>query len=255
MKSHGVIFDARKSFYKKTQDRIIDFLSTYSQRGIGVGLFIVSIIVLCSVFYLATHTKKVSAIEPAPNEAQSVIVQEKIKPASAEAATSASIPIESALPPSPQPFPSYRVSQPAPIQQAKTPLPAPQKVIHTAAVQSLRMPLAAYRSISTYFSSYHPGVDLTDPTGTPVMAAADGIVTHAAWSSDGYGMSVVLDHHNGLMTRYAHLSTIIVAPGQSVAAGEVIGAVGCTGNCTGSHLHFEVRVGGVAHNPFAYLSH
>ena len=96
-------------------------------------------------------------------------------------------------------------------------------------------------------ASYHGGTDIAAPGGTPILAAANGIVT-AANSTDSwggsYGYHVKLDHGNGQETLYAHCSSICVTVGQEVAQGEVIGYVGTTGASTGNHLHIEVRVGG-----------
>jgi murein DD-endopeptidase MepM/ murein hydrolase activator NlpD len=100
----------------------------------------------------------------------------------------------------------------------------------------------------------HEGVDFPAPTGTPVRAAQGGKVLIAGWSSGGYGNMIVIDHGNGLDTRYAHLSSMSVRAGQSVSQGQTIGAVGNTGDSRGAHLHFETRVNGVARNPMNYLS-
>ena len=97
----------------------------------------------------------------------------------------------------------------------------------------------------------HAGIDISAPTGTTVRAAAAGRVIIAGWMG-GYGNIVVIDHGGGLSTAYAHLSSIL-AGGGSVSQGQAIGAVGCTGSCTGPHLHFEVRVNGSPVNPLAYL--
>jgi murein DD-endopeptidase MepM/ murein hydrolase activator NlpD len=97
----------------------------------------------------------------------------------------------------------------------------------------------------------HEGIDISAPTGTAVRAAASGTVIYAG-SMGGYGTIIVLDHGNGLATAYAHLSSIWIGGG-SVSQGQGIGAVGCTGSCTGSHLHFEVRVNGSAVDPMGYL--
>jgi murein DD-endopeptidase MepM/ murein hydrolase activator NlpD len=94
----------------------------------------------------------------------------------------------------------------------------------------------------------HPGLDLEAHTGTPVVAAGAGVVVKAGHAS-GYGRMVVLDHGDGLETRYAHLSRIVVHRGEQVEAGQLIGKSGATGHVTGPHLHFEVRVRGVAVNP------
>lgn len=93
------------------------------------------------------------------------------------------------------------------------------------------------------------GVDLAAPTGTPIMASADGTVILARTSgyNGGYGLYVVIRHSNGTQTLYAHMSRVNVRVGQSVSQGEVIGAVGNTGRSTGPHIHFEIRG---ARNPF-----
>jgi murein DD-endopeptidase MepM/ murein hydrolase activator NlpD len=98
----------------------------------------------------------------------------------------------------------------------------------------------------------HEGIDIAGGSGTPIAAAATGTVISAGWSG-GYGQLVVLDHGNGLSTAYAHLSSIAVRAGQTVPQGSVVGGMGTTGNSTGVHLHFEVRVNGSAVNPLGYL--
>jgi murein DD-endopeptidase MepM/ murein hydrolase activator NlpD len=98
----------------------------------------------------------------------------------------------------------------------------------------------------------HEGIDIAAATGTPIWAGAAGTVIYAGWLG-GYGNLVVVDHGNGLATAYAHASAILVSVGQSVAQGETISLVGSTGNSSGPHLHFEVRVNGVAVDPLLYL--
>jgi murein DD-endopeptidase MepM/ murein hydrolase activator NlpD len=98
----------------------------------------------------------------------------------------------------------------------------------------------------------HEGIDIAVGEGTPVRAAAAGTVIYAGWMS-GYGNLVVIDHGNGLSTAYAHNSSLAVSVGQSVAAGEVVSYSGNTGNSTGPHVHFEVRVNGSAVDPLGYL--
>lgn len=98
----------------------------------------------------------------------------------------------------------------------------------------------------------HGGVDISAPTGTPVHAAADGIVGRAEYYG-GYGKLVVVDHGNGMSTRYGHLSRFNVVPGQEVRRGDIIAYSGQTGRATSPHLHFEVRMGGAAVNPHPYL--
>ena len=94
----------------------------------------------------------------------------------------------------------------------------------------------------------HTGIDLAAPLGTAVRAALSG-VAHVVVSSTGYGLHVVVDSGGGLSTLYAHLSALSVHDGDPVAAGDVIGAVGSTGNSTGPHLHFEVRRDGIPEDP------
>jgi Peptidase family M23/Putative peptidoglycan binding domain len=100
---------------------------------------------------------------------------------------------------------------------------------------------------------FHSGVDLIAPAGTPVYAARAGRVAFADWS-DGYGFLVILDHGRGERTFYAHLSRIDVKVGVLVGQGVRVGRVGSTGDATGPHLHFEVRVRGAAVNPLTGLS-
>jgi murein DD-endopeptidase MepM/ murein hydrolase activator NlpD len=99
----------------------------------------------------------------------------------------------------------------------------------------------------------HTGMDISANMGTPVHAAADGIVFHAQYDG-GYGRMIVVDHGNGMQTWYAHLSRFEVVPGQEVRRGEVVGVSGASGKVTSPHLHFEVRVGGTAVNPYPYLT-
>ncbi len=98
----------------------------------------------------------------------------------------------------------------------------------------------------------HQGVDFAGPIGTPLHATADGVVTHAGWSS-GYGRLVKIQHEFGIETRYAHMSKIRVKSGQRVSRGDRIGDMGSSGRVTGPHLHYEVRVGGKAVNPMIYI--
>ena len=98
----------------------------------------------------------------------------------------------------------------------------------------------------------HKGVDLAGPVGTPVHATADGIVGRADWFS-GYGLYIQLEHGGALETRYGHMSRLNVEAGQLVHKGDVIGYIGSTGRTTGPHLHYEVRVAGLAVNPIPYM--
>lgn len=124
-----------------------------------------------------------------------------------------------------------------------------------------RMPLEGSRLSSGYGMRNHPviggrrrhkGVDLAAPTGTPIYATADGIVGRADWFSS-YGLFVRIEHGADLETRYAHMSKLAVAAGERVKKGDIIGYVGSTGRSTGPHLHYEVRIDGVAVNPIPYM--
>lgn len=102
--------------------------------------------------------------------------------------------------------------------------------------------------------AFHAGVDLSAAVGTPVNAAADGIVVAAQFAS-GYGRAIVIDHGKGTMTLYGHLSNFEVIPGEEVRRGQLIAHSGASGRVSGPHLHFEVRQGGTPVNPLRYLSH
>jgi murein DD-endopeptidase MepM/ murein hydrolase activator NlpD len=99
---------------------------------------------------------------------------------------------------------------------------------------------------------FHTGIDISVPRGTPIRAAADGIVRSAAMEN-GYGREVVIEHGNNLETCYAHLSGFAVMEGQTVVRGQVIGYVGVSGRTTGANLHYEVRIHGTPVNPHKYL--
>ena len=120
----------------------------------------------------------------------------------------------------------------------------------------------------TYFSSpfgyrihpihgdwrFHAGVDLSAPQGTPIYATRAGVVTVAAYEAGGAGYYVNINHLDGYVTRYMHMTHFIVSPGQKVQAGQVIGYCGSTGGSTGPHLHFGVYKNGVAVNPALYIN-
>lgn len=121
-------------------------------------------------------------------------------------------------------------------------------------VSGLGWPLGAH--INSYYGyrwgKMHTGIDLAGDTGDPYVAAAAGKVVSAGWAGS-YGNCIVIDHGNGIMTRYAHSSKLLVSVGQSVSKGQTIGLVGSTGNTTGPHLHFEVIINGDTVNPLNYL--
>jgi murein DD-endopeptidase MepM/ murein hydrolase activator NlpD len=100
--------------------------------------------------------------------------------------------------------------------------------------------------------AFHAGVDISCHYGQSIMAPADGVVTYAGFYS-GYGRMIIVDHGNGITTRYGHLSGFAVTEGQSLSKGEVIGYVGMSGRSTGAHLHYEVRIHDTPVNPHKYL--
>ena len=140
---------------------------------------------------------------------------------------------------------------------------ARQSLVATRSAVSVpsRMPVEAVRMSSGYGMRDHPilrkrrahnGVDLAAPSGTPVYATADGLVGKAQyWGS--YGNYVQIEHGGELQSRYAHLSDYVVAAGERVQKGELIGYVGSTGRSTGPHLHYEVRIAGEAVDPRPYM--
>ncbi len=103
-------------------------------------------------------------------------------------------------------------------------------------------------------STYHQGVDIAVSIGTTVRASSGGTVITAGWVS-GYGNAVYIRHADGVVTRYGHLSKILVSVGETVTQGERIALSGNTGNSTGPHLHFEMRISGTAVNPLNYISY
>lgn len=98
----------------------------------------------------------------------------------------------------------------------------------------------------------HGGLDIAAPYGTNIKAAADGTISYSGWMS-GYGYLIIIDHENGVQTYYGHCSKLYVSVGENVTAGDVIAAVGSTGNSTGNHLHLEIRLNGSRINPQKYM--
>jgi murein DD-endopeptidase MepM/ murein hydrolase activator NlpD len=103
-------------------------------------------------------------------------------------------------------------------------------------------------------SKYHSGMDIAVPTGTTVKAAGGGTVEFAGWNSGGYGYLVEIDHGNGLETLYGHNSKVLVSVGDTVVRGQAISLSGSTGDSTGPHVHYEVRVDGKAVDPTGYMA-
>jgi murein DD-endopeptidase MepM/ murein hydrolase activator NlpD len=161
----------------------------------------------------------------------------------------------------PAPEPPEATPLPTPVAPA-TPQPVAQ-VQQVQAIAATQPPVITGTSllawpvpggtITQYFSSAHPALDIAAPTGSAVIAAGDGVVTFAGWRNNGGGLVIAIDHGNGIQTVYNHLGVAQVAVGTAVSRGQLIASVGCTGLCTGPHVHFEVLVGGYFVNPLRYL--
>lgn len=116
---------------------------------------------------------------------------------------------------------------------------------------SFAWPMSGY--ITQQYWSQHRAIDIGASKGTPIYASDSGFVSVVQYGNTGYGNMAMIDHRNGFVTLYAHMSIVIVESGQSVTKGQLIGYCGSTGNSTGPHLHFEVIENGVKRNPFIYL--
>jgi murein DD-endopeptidase MepM/ murein hydrolase activator NlpD len=128
--------------------------------------------------------------------------------------------------------------------------------VNITSVNQMIWPTSATAISSPYgirASGFHTGLDINGETGDAVWASLSGTVVTAGWCGN-YGNCVVIKHSDGLSTRYAHLSAISVGVGQNVSQGQTIGLEGSTGNSTGSHLHFEIIIGGTAVDPLLYIS-
>lgn len=141
------------------------------------------------------------------------------------------------------------------IQQAAN--STPPSGSYTPGTGSLGYP-TSYRSISAGYpnyssGAYHGGIDFPCPTGTPVYAADSGYVSLAKNLNYSYGRYIIINHGNGISTLYAHNSQLVVGQGEAVTKGQLIAYSGCTGNSSGPHCHFEVRVNGTRVNPWNYL--
>ena len=155
---------------------------------------------------------------------------------------------------------------PVAVDPDATPLPAPDSVGSVSSgggvTTTVRAPAPAPASllwpviggtISQYYHAGHLALDIAAPYGSTVVAAQSGVVTSAGWRNNGGGYVISIDHGNGMITVYNHLGSMWVSAGQYVSAGQGIAGVGCTGMCTGPHVHFEVIVNGVIDNPLRYL--
>jgi murein DD-endopeptidase MepM/ murein hydrolase activator NlpD len=139
-------------------------------------------------------------------------------------------------------------------QSAAAPLPA--AVVQSAGTSASGFIWPLPGAVTSYYGMrwgrLHAGIDIDGTSGQPIVASKAGRVIMAAPYS-GYGNAVTLDHGGSVSTLYGHMSSFAVSSGQIVSQGQVIGYVGCTGSCTGDHLHFEVRVNGSPQDPMAYL--
>ena len=221
----GIVYDV------KLGDTVTDIAATYGIDPVEIvsfapnGLASADTIVEGSVLVLP------GGVPPPPPPP---VVEETPGPVEPDAAT-------------PEPVPAPAVV-PAP---APPPLPAPPAAVSAGFIWPVNGTLNS--RFGPRWGSFHSGIDLGVGYGTGVAAAASGQVVLASYSGYGYGNYIIVRHGDGSETLYAHLSSIWISLGQHVGQGEIIGAVGCTGWCTGPHLHFEVRVGGAPVDPLAYL--
>lgn len=140
----------------------------------------------------------------------------------------------------------------------------PSTPSHNATVSGFTWPLPGYTSVSSDYgyrsdpfsgaTSFHSGIDLPAPSGTPIVAAASGTVEWANYSSSA-GNWIGINHGNGVYTVYMHMSALLVSAGTQISAGQTIGLVGTTGSSTGNHLHFSVRKNGAYVSPWDYVGY
>ncbi len=135
------------------------------------------------------------------------------------------------------------------LEQGVISIPSVQPVQHLTFTSNFGIRSDPFRGSA----AMHAGVDIPGPTGTPIYATADGIISHAA-RQGGYGNMIEINHGKGITTRYGHLSKIIVSDNARVRRGQIIGLMGSTGRSTGPHLHYEVRIDGRAVNPVPFLT-
>lgn len=118
--------------------------------------------------------------------------------------------------------------------------------------KGIQLPLANYK-LNQGFNFFHPGVDLGAEVGDPIKPIKAGVIIEAGWSIFGYGNTILIDHGQGLTSRYAHLSKIEVKVGDKITTNIEIGQVGVSGHTTGSHLHLEVHQNGIPINPLSVI--
>jgi murein DD-endopeptidase MepM/ murein hydrolase activator NlpD len=158
-------------------------------------------------------------------------------------------------PPAPEATPEPIFAAAAPPPPADDGSTTPPSASVSGFIWPVYGPISEYYGAPRGAGTYHTGLDIdqTSNYGGPIAAAAPGQVVLATSDGSGYGSYVVIRHDNGYETLYAHMSAIYVTLGQYVSQGETIGAIGCTGYCTGPHLHFEVRINGATVDPLNYL--
>lgn len=145
------------------------------------------------------------------------------------------------------------------ILETKIQKEAVPRVVHIGTIErpDYILPVTDYVLTSCFgprWGTNHNGIDLAVPTGTEILASAEGTVIQAGWNG-GYGISVYIDHENGIITRYGHMSESLVSVGQTVKQGDLIGLSGSTGDSTGPHVHFEMREKDVPVDPAKYVSY
>jgi murein DD-endopeptidase MepM/ murein hydrolase activator NlpD len=211
---------------------------------------------------LMKQAQEITAMLPSSNHSQLSSVKTDLDTAMEIAASVPSFPAQAAKPSETKPIIAEKPKTQDKLAQAATPKPAankPRQELTLPGSQKLIWPVDG-----TIYSAFnasrgrrkHGAVDIVTSKGTPIAAAADGIVSVAANGGknfSGYGKIIILDHGRGCHTVYAHCDTLIVKMGQKVKQGEYIGTVGRTGSATTDHVHFEVRMAGKKHDPLAYL--
>ncbi len=143
---------------------------------------------------------------------------------------------------------------PGATEQLPVRIPSPDETSRSAG-GSFVWPVSG--EVSSHFGDkrsrhYHSGIDIRCPYGTPILASRSGIVTFSGHQR-GYGRTVIIDHHDGFSTLYAHNCRNLVRAGERVSQGDTIASAGTSGNASGSHVHFEIRIGDIAVDPLPYL--
>ncbi len=155
--------------------------------------------------------------------------------------------------PAPAPVLAFAAAPPSPAPAAPPPAVAPPPRAASGFIWPFQGMLTSQFGEPRGRGTYHEGLDIAGPAGSTVVATGAGQVVLATWNNGGYGNYIIIQHGDGSRSLYAHLSKIYVTAGQYVSQGQGIGAVGCTGYCTGPHLHLEMQVGGVPVDPLRYL--